>query len=136
MTAKRTSWPTSPGGTSGKRIGQGLAADLGPQLGDRQPAGPERPQHPRDAGEVGLGGLDDVDPAVRVVDPVDRHLVDPQAGAFGQDEQLGVEEPAGVLDEGEQALADVGADGLEAALGVGDPGGEGAAQEEVVASGR
>ena len=45
---------------------------------------------------------DDVDPRVGVVDPVDRHLVDAQAGALGEHQQLGVEEPAGVLDQRQQ----------------------------------
>ena len=41
----------------------------------------------------------EVDPAVRVVDPVDRHLVDPQPGPLGEHQQLGVEEPRVVLDQ-------------------------------------
>ena len=76
---------------------------------------------PGDPAQVGHRGGDDVDAAVRVVDPVDRHLVDAQPGALGEDEQLGVEEPAGVLDERQQLAGDVGADRLEAALGVGEP---------------
>ena len=39
----------------------------------------EASQQPRDALEIGGRGRDDVDPAVRVVDPVHRDLVDPQA---------------------------------------------------------
>ena len=64
---------------------------------------------------------DDVDPAVGVVDPVDRHLVDAQPGPLGEHQQFGVEEPAGVLDQRQQPLGDVLADRLEAALRVGEP---------------
>ena len=72
---------------------------------------------------------------VGVVDPVHRHLVDAQAGALGQHQQLGVEEPAGVLDQRQQPPGDVRADRLEAALGVGEPGLQRAAQQQVVAAG-
>src|SRR3954454_19771172 len=65
-------------------------------------------------------GADDVDARIRVVDPVDWNLVDAQAAALGQDEQLGVEEPAVVADVVEQAGQRGGAHGLEAALGVGE----------------
>ena len=79
---------------------------------------------------------DDVDPAVRVVDPVDRHLVDPQAGPLGQHQQFGVEEPAGVnCTSGSRWCATSASDRLEPALGVGEPGREGAAQQQVVAAG-
>ena len=64
----------------------------------------------------------DVDAAVRVVDPVDRHLVDAQAVVLGQQEQLGVEEPPVVLDLGQQPPGHVGADRLEAALRVAEAG--------------
>ena len=55
-----------------------------------------------DALEVGGRGGHDVDPAVGVVDPVDRHLVDAQPAALGQHQQFGVEEPAGVGDVRQQ----------------------------------
>ena len=61
--------------------------------------------------------------------------MDAQAGAFGEYEQFGVEEPAGVLHEWEQAVGDVGAYGFEPALGVGEPGAEGAVQDQVVGPG-
>ena len=77
-------------------------------------------QQPRDALEVVDRGADDVDARVGVVDPVDRHLVDPQPAALGEHEQLGVEEPAVVADVGEQAVERVAADRLEAALRVGE----------------
>ena len=70
----------------------------------------------------------------RVVDPVHRHLVDPQPGAFGEDQQFGVEEPAGVCDVREQPVCDVGADRLETALRVGESGGERGFEDQVVAA--
>ena len=53
---------------------------------------------PGDPAQVLERGADDVDARVGVVDPVDRHLVDAQAGALGEDQELGVEEPGLVLD--------------------------------------
>ena len=110
------------------------AAELGAQFGDRQCTRPEGAPDAPDAAQVGQGGGDDVDPGVGVVDPVHRHLVDPQAGALGQHQHLGVEEPAGVLDQRQEPLRDVGADGLEAALRVGESGLQRAAQQQVVAA--
>ena len=69
---------------------------------------------------------------VGVVDPVDRHLVDPQPAALGEHEQLGVEEPAVVADLGEQVVEHVAADGLEAALGVGEARPQHGVQDAVV----
>ena len=80
------------------------------------------------------GGGDDVDSAVRIVDPVDGHLVDAQPAALGQHQQFGVEEPAGIADVGQQALGDVGADGLESALGVGELGLQRRLEDQVVAA--
>ena len=60
---------------------------------------------------------------VGVVDPVDRDLVDAQAAALGEDQQLGVEEPGLVLDRAAAAPVTASArDRLEAALGVGEAG--------------
>ena len=103
----------------------------------RRSAPPGAPQQPRDA-RAGrrARSCDDVDARVGVVDPVDRHLVDAQAVALGQHEQLGVEEPALVLDSRQQLARDVGADRLEAALRVGEAGAQRRAQEQVVASAR
>jgi hypothetical protein len=50
------------------------------QLGLASPDG-----QPRDPAQVLDRGADDVDPRVGVVDPVDRHFVDAQAGALGKD---------------------------------------------------
>ena len=91
----------------------------------------EATQESSDAFEVSGGGGDDVDPAVRVVHPVHRHFVDPQAAALREDQQLGVEEPPGVGDVGQQSLGDVRADRLEAALRVG----EAARRESISGSG-
>ena len=108
------------------------ATELLAQVLQRDAAGREGAAEPGDALQVVDRGAHDVDRRVGVVDPVHRHLVDAQPGAFGEDEQLGVEEPAGVLDERHEPLRDVAADGLEAALRIGEPGGERAAQDEVV----
>ena len=78
------------------------APELGTELRQRKLAGSECATQPGDALQVGDGGLHDVDPAVGVIDPVDRHLVDTQAGPLAEHEQLGVEEPAVVLHQWEQ----------------------------------
>ncbi len=67
--------------------------------------------------------------------PVHGDLVDAQAGALGDHEQLRVEEPLVVLDPGQQRARPVGADGLEAALRVAEPAAQGRAGQEVVAAG-
>ena len=59
-------------------------------------------EQPRDAAQVVERGADDRHARVGVVDPVDRHLVDPQPAPLGEHEQLGVEEPAVVADVVEQ----------------------------------
>ena len=102
-----------PGGTPGGPLGGRGRAQPAPGA----PGGQARASR-HDALQVLAGGVDDVDAAVRIVDPVDGHLVDAQAGALGEDEQLGVEEPPGVLDQRQQLRGDVRADRLEAALGV------------------
>ena len=56
--------------------------------------GQQQPHHPT---QVGQRGAEDVHPGVGVVDPVDGHLVDAHPLALGQDQQLGVEEPALIL---------------------------------------
>ncbi len=121
------------------RRGCAVPAGRGPiartDLRQRQVAGGERPGEPGDAAQVGPRGREDVDPAVRVVDPVDRNLVDPRPGAFGQHQQFGVEEPPVVLDQRQQFAGHIRANRLEAALGVGEPGGQGASQDLVVATG-
>ena len=78
------------------------------------------------------GGRHDVDAGVRVVDPVDRDLVNAQPGSFGQHQHLGVEKPTVVLDQREQLLGHVGANGLETALGVREVGGQRSPQNLIV----
>ena len=78
-------------------VGDGRGEPDGGEARDRR-----REREPRDALEVVDRGADDVHARVGVVDPVDRHLVDAQAVAAGEDEQLGVEEPAVVADLREQ----------------------------------
>ena len=73
-----------------------------------------------DAPQVVAGGAQHVDPAVGVVDPVDRHLVDAVAVPLGQHEEFGVEEPVVVGDERHQAAGHLGPGRLEPALGVGE----------------
>ncbi|SKX45655.1 Uncharacterised protein [Mycobacteroides abscessus subsp. massiliense] len=68
------------------------------QLFQRQGAEHECPAQSPDAQQVLADGVDDVDSAVRVINPVDRHLVDAQANPLGQHQQFGVEEPFLVLD--------------------------------------
>jgi hypothetical protein len=105
------------------------------EIVDRQFAGGEGTGQPRDPTQVGLRGVDDVYLAVRVVDPVDRDLVDAHPAALGQDEQFGVEEPRVVHDQGQQVRGDLAPDGLEPARCVGEVGGQGVAEHQVVAAG-
>ena len=77
------------------------------------------PSSRHDAPQVRRRGADQVDPRVEVVDPVDRDLVDAQPDALGGDQELGVEEPFLVLDQGEELGRRLAAHGLEPALGVG-----------------
>ena len=70
----------------------------------------------------------------RSSNPVHRDLVDAQPGAFGQHEQFGVEEPAGVLGERKQRPRLVAPDGLEAALRVREARAHQSSQQHVVAS--
>ena len=106
------------------------AHDPDPQEARDRPVG----EQPRDAPEVGDRRADDVHARVGVVDPVDRHLVDPQPAPLREHQQLGVEEPALVLDVVEQVLERVAADGLEAALGVAEAGAQDGVEDAVVAA--
>ena len=78
---------------------------------------------------------DDVDPAVRVVPPVDGHLVDAQPGPLGEDQQLGVEEPRVVPHERQQPVGGRLRDRLEPALRVGERGRQDGADDAVVGAG-
>ena len=86
----------------------------------------------RDAAQVLDRGAHDVDARVGVVDPVDRDLVDAQAAALGEHEQLGVEEPAVVADVVEQAPGRRRRHGLEAALRIGEARAQHGVQQAVV----
>jgi hypothetical protein len=83
---------------------------------DPAAAGKEGPRHAYDALDVIECGATHIDPAVGVIDPVDRDLVHAQAVPPREEQQFGVEEPLVVLDHREQALRDVAAYGLETAL--------------------
>ena len=120
--------------TGGGRLERG-PAELPAHLRERQCATGQRPTDPCDSLQVVLGGADDVDPGIRVVDPIHRHLVNAQPAALGEDQQLGVEKPPVVLHQRQQLLRHVGPDRLEPALRVGEMRGQRAAQDQVVATG-
>ncbi len=77
----------------------------------------------------------DIDPGVRVVRPVDRNLMNTETVTFGEQQQLGVEEPVVVLDRGQEGTGHVGPDRLEATLGVPEGRPEGDPQHPVVTTG-
>ena len=104
--AKRSSW-------TGQVAPAARSAAAPAQRGQRQRAAGQRPAEPGDAAQVGQRRGHDVDPAVGVVHPVDRHLVDTQSGPLGDHQQLGVEEPPGVLHQRQQPLGDVAPDALK-----------------------
>ena len=112
-----------------------MPAELLTQVTQRKRAGGERAPESRDAAQIGKRGSHDIHAAVRIVDPVDRHLGDPQSAALGQHEQLGVEEPVVVVDVRQQRAGAYGAHGLEAALRVGESSTQRCAQQDVVAAG-
>ena len=91
-----------PGETQELIGGDLVRADASQTLG---PPDEEAP-HPS---QVARSGGDDVNARVGVVDPVDRDLPDAQAQPLRRHEQLGVEEPLVVLDEGQQLLRRVAA---------------------------
>ena len=122
-----------PGQVAGGCGGGGGRGAAEPRHLDRAAGQP--PGHPGDAAQVGQGSGEDVDPRVAVVDPVHRDFVDAQPGPFGQNEQFGVEKPAGVPRQGKQQPGLVRTDRLEAALRVGEVRAEGGVQQHVVAAG-
>ena len=130
-TEKRANWATRPG----RACTACSAAVDSSSVVEGQAPGDEAPR-PRRATplQVVEGGGDDVDARVGVVDPVHRDLVDAHAGSLGQEQELGVEEPPRVLDQRQQGPGPVGPDRLEPALGVGEAGGQGGAEQEVVAA--
>ncbi|GGH93221.1 hypothetical protein GCM10007170_13590 [Arthrobacter liuii] len=78
------------------------------------------------------GSLFDVDPAIGVINPVDRDFVDPQPRAFSDDQQLSIEEPAVIFHMREQTLSDVGPYCLKSALRIGEPDLHRPAEQEVI----
>ncbi len=96
----------------------------------------EAVHHPGDTPQIALRGAHDVDPGVRVVHPIHGHFMDAQPVVLGEDEELGIEEPTLVLDHGQEAAGDIGPHGLEATLGVGEPGPQRRPQDQVVARAR
>jgi hypothetical protein len=126
MTAKEGSCHFNPAGSWARWTGR---------HGDVRRVGQDLAGHAGHPFEVVPDGADDVDSGVGVVHPVDRDLVDPQTGALGEQQQFGVEEPCLVLDSGEQGLDHLAPSRLESALGVGELGGHGGAQQEVVGAG-
>ena len=126
------------GRDGGRRIRTvGLAATAG-QPGPRRdrPGGGAprtRSEHAPDAGEVLPCGVQDVDPGVRVVDPVHRDFVNAQSDALSGHQHLGVEEPLVVLDEWQQLAGGVAPHGLESTLGVRAGAAESGSEEQVVA---
>ena len=100
----------------------------------RDRAAGESTQQPTDAAQIGCCRGDDVDAAFRIVHPVDRHLVNAQSAALGEHQQLGVEEPTGVLDVGQQLSSHIGTNRLETALGVGESRRQCRFENEVVAA--
>ena len=138
MLPKRTSCPKRlpPGLCSWAREDgrQRSAGQGGAQFGHRDPARDQVPAQPCHAAQVREGRLDDVHAGIRVVGPVHRDFVDAQAALFGQDQQLGVEEPGVVQRVGEQLPGHVRPDCLETALGVAEMGAHKGLQQEVVAA--
>ena len=64
-------------GRSRARLACLLEPQLRPEFADRDLGAGKLAHEPGDASQVTDGGGDDVDPGVRIVDPVDRDLVDP-----------------------------------------------------------
>ena len=81
-------------------------------------ARPEPSVHASNTLEVVPHGAGDAHPAVGVLHPLNRHLVQPHVHVAREEQQLGVEEPAIVFDEGEERLRRIGAQRLEPALRV------------------
>ncbi len=102
------------------------------QMGDGQAPGGESASQPGDSPQILASGRHDVDAGVGVVDPVDRNLMDPHPGAFGQREQFGVEEPGVVLHQRQQNVGAIGSNGLEPALSVAESDPQRRAQQQVV----
>src|SRR5581483_3000216 len=73
-----------------------------------------------DAPQVAEGGGQEVDPGIRILDPVNRHLMYSHMPALCSHQELGVEKPRVISDQGQEVLRHVGADRLESALRIGE----------------
>ena len=73
-----------------------------------------------------------MDPGIRVVDPVHRYLMDPEAVALSLNEEFGVEEPGLILDHVQEGVHGIATHGLESTLGIGESAPERAPQDQVV----
>jgi hypothetical protein len=122
-----------PGRERSPRVGDRRTAEGRAQGFQVDPPAAEVLVQPGDPAQVIGHGLRDRDSRIEVVHPVHRDLVDPQAGPFGQHEQLGVEEPAGVLDQRQQLGRHVRTDRLEPALGVREARSQDSPEQQVVA---
>jgi hypothetical protein len=100
-----------------------------------QLAGGKVPSDTDDATQVGNGGRHDVHPRIRIVHPVDGHLVNTKTSTFGDHQQFGIEEPLLVGDKWQQLPSAIGADRFEAALRIGEPRPQCGVQQHVVGAG-
>ena len=110
--------PTPAKDSSWSAVAWFWAGLLGSSAHGIPPVPPQR--HPPDAAQVVQGGVDDVHRRIGIVCPLDRRLRDPYTEPLGRDDQLGVEEPLVVADQRQDLQRTGTADGLEAALEVGD----------------
>ena len=101
----------------------------------RDPSPRRRGQHAGHAAQVEPGRAGHGHPGVEVVDPVDRHLVDAQAEALRGDQDLGVEEPGLVVDQGKDDVGRLAPERLEPALGVAARTGQCGPEQQVVGPG-
>ena len=81
-------------------------------------SGSEVACEPHDAAQVRHRCPDDIDTRVRIVDPVDRNLVDPQSGPFREHEQFGIEKSGAIAYERQKLPRPVSPDRLEATLSI------------------
>ena len=100
----------------------------------RYGASGETAQQPCDALEIGGRGRHDVNPAVGIVDPVHRDLVDAQTRCARPAPAARCRRTIRCRRCAAASVRDVGTDRLEAALRIGEPGGQGGFQDQVVAA--
>jgi hypothetical protein len=97
-------------------------------------SGPEFAADAEESIDVVDGGFDDFDACVEVLDPFDGDVVNPVAGFFADDKQLGIEEPHIVLDMRDEHIHHLSGHGFETALRVGEAGEEHCLDHEVIGS--